>query len=158
MKENLGKRHMLYHTLLIHVDGNLSNSTIWKSNHPAELTEWMRTKWRQPNSPNTKYHQSLYCLSSLIVCYEVWLFTLAEILITVWCRSPAPPEPQNVFCESGTRGSNEHTSHSTNCLIQHGFHLQYNKITKIIRIITNKFSNFLKKYFFQKPNNNIYAC
>jgi len=67
-------------------------------------------------------------LSLFIFRDNVWFFTMAKILVTYRCRSPAPSQPQDVFGESGTRGSNEHARHGTYSLVQHSFHLQQENI------------------------------
>lgn len=67
-------------------------------------------------------------LLSFIFRYNVWLLTLAKILITHGCWSPVLSQPQDVFSESGTRGSNEHTRHGTYTFVQHGFHLRHENI------------------------------
>lgn len=73
---------------------------------------------------NSHNINSISVSSSFIIRYKVWLFTLAEVLITHRCRTPVFPKSQDVLCESGSRGSNEHTRHGTYCLIHHSFHLQ----------------------------------
>lgn len=85
------------------------------SNHGTTNTCWSR--------------ENRFCVFVLFIFrYNVWFLTLAKILITYRCRFPAPSQPQNVFGESGTRGSNEHARHGTNSLVQHSFHLQHENI------------------------------
>lgn len=66
-------------------------------------------------------------LSSLIFCYEVWKFALAQVLVTLWSWSPVLPEAKDIISESGSWRSNEHRRKSTNSLIQHRLNLHIMK-------------------------------
>jgi hypothetical protein len=38
---------------------------------------------------------------SVLLCYVVGQLTLAEVLVAVGCRAPAPPQPEYVLREGG---------------------------------------------------------